>query len=347
MNRLDIAYATFDNVGMDSLTFLDRGEKSKLLPLYVLYGDEAFLKREVLKVLRARVLGPDGDEAGMSVQAGESATFAAVCDELETMPFFSPRRLVVIDNADPFVTRFRAVLEKKVQHLPETGVLVLDVKNWASNTRLYKLVGDASAISCKAPPAYKLAQWCVQWSRSRHDKELAGPAASLLVEQVGPEMGLLDQELAKLAIYIGARPGIETEDVDRLVGHSSAENMWKIFDAIAAGNTGTALGIIDRLFEQGEEPLRILGAFSSQMRKLAQAARLSMQGQPLRSALEQVGVPPFGLQGAEQQLRHLGRRRAGKLYDWLLDMNLGLKGGSPLPERTLLERFVVQLARKE
>jgi DNA polymerase-3 subunit delta len=45
-------------------------------------------------------------------------------------------------------------------------------------------------------------------------------------------------------------------------------------------------------------------------------------------------------------MKHLGRRRLGKLYDWLMEVDLGLKGGSLLPPRTLLERLVVRLARK-
>src|SRR5205807_5277408 len=139
---------------------------------------------------------------------------------------------------------------------------------------------------------------------------------------------------------------IEPADVDKLVGNSRAENMWKIFDAIGAGNAAEALTILDRLFEQGEEPLRILGAFSMQLRRLAQAARWNVQGQPLARALDRAGVPPFAQRASEQQLRHLGRRRADRLYDWLLEADLGLKGFSQLPPRTLLERLVVRLARK-
>ena len=63
------------------------------------------------------------------------------------------------------------------------------------------------------------------------------------------------------------------------------------------------------------------------------------------SALTQVGVPPFAVKGCEQQLRHLGVNRADRLYDWLLELDLGLKGGSALPPRTLFERFVIRLAR--
>jgi len=100
------------------------------------------------------------------------------------------------------------------------------------------------------------------------------------------------------------------------------------------------------LLDQGEEPLRILGAFSMQLRRLAQATRLHQSGQPLARALEQAGVPPFGVKSGEVQLKHLGLRRINRVYEWLLEVDTGLKGGSPLPPRTLLERFVIRLARK-
>lgn len=331
---------------MESLAFLERGDQATILPLMVLHGDEAFLKREALNLIRRRVLGGDNAEAEASVHPGDKATFAAVCDELETVPFFSPRRLLVVENADPFVTRFRPLLEKKVARLPKTAVLVLDVKTWPSTTRLAKMVEDAATIVCKAPPAYRLPPWCIQWAAARYQKQLAQPAATLLVDLIGAEMGQLDQELQKLAIYVGDRARIDVEDVDRLVGNSRVESTFKIFDALGAGQTGQALAMLDRLFDQGEEPLRILGAFSMQLRRLAQAGRLAQQGLSLATALERAGVPPFAVRGAEQQLRHLGRARANRLYEWLLEVDFGIKGGSPLSPRTLLERLVIRLGRK-
>src|SRR5438552_112033 len=105
------------NVRMDALTFLNR-PSSKLGPLYVLPGDEAFLKRLVIQALRQRALGDEIDDAAVSTYAGESASYADVCDELETVPFFSPKRLVIVEGGDPFVTKYRSQLEAKVNHLP-------------------------------------------------------------------------------------------------------------------------------------------------------------------------------------------------------------------------------------
>src|ERR1700727_862693 len=104
---------------MDALAFLGRPPASAG-PLYVLHGDETFLKRQTLRAIRDLALGPDGDEQAVSVYT-DKATFAEVFDDLDTAPFFFPRRLVVIENADPFVTKYRAELETKVGSLPATG----------------------------------------------------------------------------------------------------------------------------------------------------------------------------------------------------------------------------------
>src|SRR5205807_8997760 len=120
-------------------------------PLYGVHGDEDVLRRRVLDALKAFVLGGEGDDFSISTHPGDKATFAAVFDELQTVPFFGARRLVVVENADPFVVRNRAALEKAVGDLPATGPLVLDVKSWAANTRLAKPVPDAVTIVCKAP----------------------------------------------------------------------------------------------------------------------------------------------------------------------------------------------------
>jgi DNA polymerase-3 subunit delta len=68
---------------------------------------------------------------------------------------------------------------------------------------------------------------------------------------------------------------------------------------------------------------------------------------PLGPALAQAGVPPFAIRGAEQQIRHFGKRRVERIYDWLLEVDSGLKGGSELPPRLQLERLLIQLARPE
>ena len=51
--------------------------------------------------------------------------------------------------------------------------------------------------------------------------------------------------------------------------------------------------------------------------------------------------------GLGDHVQHRVAQRAGRLYEWLLEVNFGLRGGSPLPARTLLERLLVRLARPD
>jgi DNA polymerase-3 subunit delta len=330
---------------MDSLAFLDRKAEKAPRPVYILHGEERFLKRRVLAALRVLVFGPDDDGFGVSSHAGDRADYSTVSTELASVGIFSARRLVIVQDADSFVTRERPHLEKYVAAPSATGVLVLDVQSWPANTRLAKLIADAATISCKAPAAARLPEWCIRWCAAEYDKQLVAAAARLLVDLVGAEMGLLDQELAKLAAYVGEAKRIDAADVDALVGSSRHQKVWIIFQSIGEGRVGEALALLGKLFDQGEDPHALFGAFRSQLRQLAQAGRLIGQGRSPAAALEEVGVVPFGRANAETQMRHLGRRRLARLYDWLLEIDQGLKGFSTLPPRTLLERLVVQLAR--
>jgi DNA polymerase-3 subunit delta len=287
----------------------------------------------------------DADPAfALSVYPGETANWSTIRSELETLPFLSPRRVVAIEQADPFVTEHRAQLEKYVAQ-PSKGTLILDVRTWQSTTKLAKALPDEAQVACKALRPQQLPPWCVQRAKSAYGKKLSQAAAEALVELIEPSLGLLDQELAKLATYVGERATIDADDVDKLCGRSRGAETFKIFAAIGEGNAGEALEILHRLRDEGAEPIQVLGAFSWQLRRLAQAGRLVKQGEVASRALSQVGTPPFALRNAEQQMRHLGMRRLEKLFDWLLEMDLGLKGNSTLPPWMQLERFVVRLAQ--
>ncbi|HEV3143580.1 MAG TPA: DNA polymerase III subunit delta [Gemmataceae bacterium] len=329
---------------MDALDFLNAKRNPSVQPLYVLHGEEDFLRLQARSKLE-KLLLDDADPAfALASYPGEDAQWSVIRNELDTRPFLAPRRVVVIEQADPFVSEYRSQLEKLVDS-PSASTLILEVKSWPKNTKLAKKVPDEAVIVCNPPAPASVPGWCMQRAESEYQKKLSRAAAGLLVELAGTSLGLLDQELAKLAAFAGTAATIAEQDVEQVTGRSSAAETFKIFDAIGQGQPAAALAILHGLFEQGEEPLRILGAFSWQLRRLAQAGRLAKQGMNITQALDSLNVPPFARRGVEQQLKHLGRRRLDRLYDWLLETDLGLKGGNPLPERTQLERLVVRLAR--
>ena len=97
---------------MEALTFLAGAAKAKRHTIYALFGDEDFLKRLARERIIATVLGEEDPSFAVSVYSGEKLDFSTVRNELDTLPFLAPCRIVIIENADPFVTEHRALLEQ-------------------------------------------------------------------------------------------------------------------------------------------------------------------------------------------------------------------------------------------
>ena len=318
----------------------------------VLFGDEPFLRRQVLLGIRRAVLGGEEEDFSLSTFEGRGAELGDVLGELATVAMFGPaQRLVVVDAADEFVSRYRGELEDYVGRPTGRGVLVLDMKSFPGNTRLYKAVAaQGLAVDCNCPARARVARWIGSWAKQGHQVGLSQAAADMLIEMVGPELGLLDQELAKLALLTDSDGKITPEMVGRLVGGWRARTTWDMLDAALAGDPRDAVSQLDRLMASGESPVGLLGQISASLRRLAAATRLVCQadaaGRPirLRAALEQAGIRSFVLQKTERQLRHLGRQRGTQLYRWLLQADLDLKGASAVPPRLILERLIIRLA---
>lgn len=338
---------------LHAIDYLDQPGKQKPPAVVAVFGDERFFKRLVFEALARAALGEDA-EFSLTSFDGPTAQLRDVMDELSTIALFGAAgRVALVEQADEFVSRHRTDLEDYVAKPSKHGVLVLDVKTWPSNTRLYKAIAASGLqIEATASPAAKLRKWLVSWSQTRHERKLSGEAADLLLELVGPEPGLLDQELAKLSAAIAEGGTIGLDDVENLVGGWRAKTTWEMLDAALDGNAPAALAQLDRLLMSGENAVGLLAQVGSSLRRLAGATRLIEQAEAagkrasLRTALEEVGVRPFVIAKSEGQLRQLGRQRAGKLYEWLLEADLALKGDSEMPARMVLEKLIVRMARQ-
>ncbi|MBN2473950.1 MAG: DNA polymerase III subunit delta [Pirellulales bacterium] len=337
---------------LHAVDYLADPDKHAPKPVCAVFGDDAFLRRQAIIKLRHVVLGGDEGDFSLASFEGPKVELRDVLDELSTVAMFGGgTRLVVVEEADEFVSRYRPELEDYVARPARTGVLLLELKSFPGNTRLHKAVAaDGLAIDCSAPRAAGLSRWLATWAQQAHRVKLPPSAVEVLLEVIGPELGLLDQELAKLALVVGADKRITPEMVTQLAGGWRAKTVWEMLDAALAGDARGAMIQLDRLLAAGESPIGLLGQISASLRRLAAATRLVLQAQQsgrrisLQAALEQAGVRAFVLKKAERQLRHLGSERGNELYDWLLQADLDLKGASALPARLILERLIVRLA---
>lgn len=341
-----------------------KDNKPEIAGVCALVGEDRFLKRLARTKIRDAI-ATDND----ATEYDSKAMWRDVIDDISTLSLFGDGpRLVFISGGDDFVKNNRPQLEAYSASPSKAGILVIDLKTLASNTRLYKTLAESGQIIECRPPQTKrgkssyldesrLCDWLREWGKSTHQVNLKRGADEELLQLVGPELGLLDQELAKLALFCEANAEVSVELVQQVVGGWRTKTTWELLDAALDGNAAEAISQLERLLQAGEAPQAIAGAMLWSLRRFADTAQLVMEAEhagrkvSLSLALEQAGFkkwPKGALARAEKQLRQVGRDRAADLYKKLLQLDLSMKGSHSAPTRArwALEQFLVSLSKQ-
>lgn len=332
---------------MHATAFLKAPQSSSPGAIVVLSGDERSLKLDALAALIPLVCGDGSDDSAATKFNGEETDWKSVRDELLTVSMFGDRRLVLVEDATDFVSKNRAALEKYLEKPAKKSLLLLDVGSFPKTTKLFKAVDKVGLlIECTELQGAELTRWIQATVKERFGKQITRDAALLLPELAGTHLGLLDQEIEKVAAYAAERPQIDSEDVRKVVGGWKAETTWVMLNALRDGQLGFAMSNLDKLLTSGEPALKLLGGIAYVFRKFALATELSRQGLPLAAALGKAGIFPRDAGPAESYLRRIGRPNAERISHWLLETDLNLKGGLRTSERLLLEQLFLNLSGK-
>src|SRR5206468_1089180 len=95
-----------------------------------------------------------------------------------------------------------------------------------------------------------------------------------LLELVPPELGILVQEIAKLALVVGPQRVIDVKLVRENVGGWRTRATWDMIDAAADGSASKALAQLERLIASGEKPQGLLPQMAASLRRFATALQL-------------------------------------------------------------------------
>jgi len=346
--------------------YLRDAAKYPAKPVCVVYGSDPFLRSTAVRSIRDHVLAAEDAEFSYRLFEGDETTFKEVLGELQTVAMFGgDRRVVRVDGADKFISSYQSELENYVAKPSNQAVLILQLNAFDARRILYKKVAETGLLIEIKVEKKKNGQidekkeekmrpsWVVQWSKDRHNTPCDLVAAEMIVQRIGLEYGLLDQELAKLALMATDKKGITVELVKRAVGSWRSRTAYDMLNLALEGNTVEAIRQLDALMLAGVRADDIVNPIAANLRKLAAATELILnaerQGSKLlvRTALDMVGVHSFYLGDTEKQLIRLGRHRGAKLPQWLLQLALDLRGDSRSDPRLILETFIVKLSSSQ
>ncbi len=261
----------------------------KVKPVYVLHGADAFLLDAHRRDVISAVVG-DADPQTAIASYDSTAEMVDVLDDLRTLPFLAPRRVVIIRDADAFVSANREALEKYLLSPADSASLLLIVSSWPKNTKIAKAVAKiGEVIECDMPKDSSVTAWLGK-SAGKRGKKIAPGAAAMLEEWVGRDLGRLDKEVEKLSLYVDQRDTITIEDVSTLVISSAGPVAFALPNALATGDAGVALETLGAMLTTRGEEFRTLGQIAWHLRRAVRAQQLIAQGQSADAAMKAAKV---------------------------------------------------------
>lgn len=323
----------------------------KTPPIAIIYGDDEHQKETTLTQVLDELLPPDVDRAlaftsydASQKESQGGPSIVGVLEDLRTLPFLADRRVVLVREADAFITAHRERLEEYVAAPAPTGVLVLACRSFPKTTRLYKAADAAGAAihECKKLFGRALVEFVVAQARES-DKRFDAGAAQRLVDLVGQDTGILAGEVEKLCLYVADRATITNNDVSDLVGQSREEKIFAVADAAAIGKLPDALRLWQQVLETDPAAaFRAVGGLAFVVRRWLGAHQMLAEGASVRSI-----APRMMMWGREQELETLLRRqppsRLRRALAAIADLDSQAKSGGRSIERGI-ESFLIRLA---
>jgi DNA polymerase-3 subunit delta len=304
--------------------------------VYLLLGDDEERKgRGVEKLRRGREVE--------SYDASET-TPEAVVSACNSYSLFGEGPFVLVRNLDAWNAAQKSVIVAYLDNPAPEADLVLLGKKLGARERLLAAVKKSGEVHTFEQPTGKaLVRWVVGHAKGL-GLDLPVDVAGSLIERCSGDKQRLVSEMEKLALYVAGRPTTE-EDVEALCPPDVQSNIFAFVDALAAGDRGRVLRLLEDLISTGEPPLRVTYMVRRQFRLVARASALFERGASQGEVARELKVPPFVARKLEEQARGLSDEDLEEALSLVLDLERGLKGGSDLDDELQVELAVLKLSR--
>ena len=248
---------------------------------YIFYGEESYLREYYLGELRKKLIPPGFETFNYHALEGKDVTAQSLSETVEAMPMMAERTMVQVVDWDVYKLpeEQRRGLIALLEDLPPYCCLVLvyDLLEYKPNRTMKKLCkaleSYVEAVEFPAASSADLIPWISRRFKAL-GKEIDRAAAEYLIFTCGALMTGLVPEIEKIAAYAKGKT-VTQADIDAVADPVLSAEVFKLSDAVLQGRYDQAASILGDLLKMQTEPIMILAALGSQLRRIW-TARLAL-----------------------------------------------------------------------
>ena len=321
--------------------------------VYLLAGDDEAARSERLGELLAERLDDAGRAFDLDRLSARDVDASALATLLETPPLAGSSRVVVLLDVEAAPAAVERAVEAFLESPSPTTrlVAIASRKPTSAPWTSFRRVGREETF--EPPRGAAAVEARVRREVERHGKTIESRAARLLAELLPEDTSALGPEVEKLVSLVGDRPGIGTEDVERVAVGSPAGDRWAFVDLVGMARREESLAALRRLLEGGESPIFLVtllaqhflllgGIRASEARGLRGSEEIAREVGKSAWALDRRSFRIRGAESARTQAHRYDRAAVDRWLTGLLELDLALKS-SRLPAAAVMEERLVRL----
>ena len=346
---------------------LQRGLKS----LYTLHGDEPLLQQEALDAIRARARAKGFSERSAHTVAGAHFDWSEVLAAGGSLSLFADKQIIEIripggkPGKDGSVA-LQQIAQAAVGNQAVLTIVLLPRLDKATKASAWFAALEGNGVTLEVQPIERsaLPLWLAQRLAAEGLQVEPGEAGQrslqFFADRVEGNLLAAHQEIQKLALLYPATPSANTSatpqtgvltfaQIESAVLNVARYDVFKLSEAVLAGNPARVLRMMDGLQAEGEAEVLVHYTLAEDIRALKRVKDAMSQGRPLPMALRENRI-----WGNKERLfeRAIPRLSATALSDLLLaahqvdGMVKGLKQPDwPQGNWQALQRLALQLCR--
>ena len=315
---------------------------------YLLMGTEKYNLRRRRNEIVNKLIGDD--EINISVYRGSEWDISELIADLQTVPFFSDNRVVIVENPgfivspkvndEPFVNALVSYFKKPNEST--TFIIYIDQnidrRRKALNTLVKYMKREVYDTLSEED-----FQQAVNEDLRNSGLKLDFDSRNELMQRLPLDLDNWKNELEKLKLYPEKS---DREVIRQLVAKPLESNVFELTNAVNTRNTARAIEVYHDLLVNNKNDIQgLIGLLAGQFRFMLQAVTLMEQGYNQKEIAEQLNCREGRVYMAFKNSGSRNSRQLLKVLDSLAQLDQNIKSGKVNPQLGL-ELFLVETTRK-
>jgi DNA polymerase-3 subunit delta len=300
-------------------------KKRKFKPVYYFFGEDSYNLSYALYSLEESfklILASDFDKETLY---SEDKSINEILGLATSFPFGSEKKLIIIKEAEKI--RDKKPLKDYASSPADFTVLAFFHNGSITNLKSepFKTLSENEFLfEAKELKGKNLISWLISVAEQK-GKNLSEENAQVMVDIVGENRSMLENQLEKICVFIDKGKEISIESIQKVSSELKQFNIFDLQNAIGLKDKAKSLTVAYNLLDNGAEPTFIIAMLTRYFTGLSKITELRSKNVPDMEAARIVGTHHFYYPGYIKARKLFSDQKLVEVFRSLLKADVSVK----------------------